>query len=83
MNFERLTVSAQEVVQAGRRLAEEHNHQHMESCHLFLPMLDQDQSVVRAILSKADAKIDALRQVADTTLQGLPSVQRIENQEVY
>ena len=83
MNFEKYTVSAQQAVQAGQRLAHERDHQTMEPAHVFLPMLEQEDGVVRKLLEKAGARVDRLKAEAERALSAQPVVQRRGEAEVY
>ncbi len=83
MNFEHFTVSAQEALQAGRRLAEEHGQQYMEACHVLLPMLDQSGGVVSSILRKSETDVVRLRADTQRILSSLPRVSGFEDDDVY
>jgi ATP-dependent Clp protease ATP-binding subunit ClpB len=83
MNFEHFTVSAQEALQAGRRLAEEHGQQYMEACHVLLPMLDQPGGVVSSILRKSEMDVDRLRADTQRIVTSLPRVSGFEDNDVY
>ena len=83
MRFEHFTVSAQEALQSGRRLAEEHSHQYMEVCHVLLPMLEQRGGVVSSLLRKCEIDLDWLRGEANQTLSALPSVSRSDEDDVF
>ena len=83
MRFEHFTVSAQEALQSGRRLAEEHSHQYMEVCHVLLPMLDQRGGVVSSLLRKCEIDVNWLRGEASQTLAALPSVSRSDDDDVF
>jgi len=83
MRFEHFTVSAQEALQSGRRLAEEHGHQYMEVCHVLLPLLDQQGGVVSSLLRKCEVDIDWLRSEATRLMNALPSVDGGDGDDVF
>jgi ATP-dependent Clp protease ATP-binding subunit ClpB len=52
MNFEKLTIKAQEVLTEATNLARKNENQQIEPVHLLHGMLDDDQGVFSAILKK-------------------------------
>ena len=46
MRFDKLTVKAQEAVQAAQSLADQGNHQALEPEHLLLALIQQQEGVV-------------------------------------
>lgn len=52
MRLDKLTIKAQEAVQAARIIAEEHNHQQLEPEHLVMALVRQPEGVVGPILRK-------------------------------
>jgi ATP-dependent Clp protease ATP-binding subunit ClpB len=55
VNFDKLTVKAQEAVQESQREAENRNHQSIETEHLLKALLGQEGGVVHPIIEKVGA----------------------------
>ena len=83
MNFDKYTHSAQQAIQAGNRLALQHQHQSMELCHLVVPLLEEPQSVVQSLLGRAEVQPQTILAAAQHALSQLPVVQTFEKPEVY
>jgi ATP-dependent Clp protease ATP-binding subunit ClpB len=74
MDLNRFTEKAQAALADAQRLATRLSHQQVDVEHLLLAMLDQDQGLAPAILSKADAPVDALKLRLHRELEKLPRV---------
>jgi ATP-dependent Clp protease ATP-binding subunit ClpB len=74
MDMNRFTEKAQEALAAAQRLAVRFSHQQLDVEHLLLALLDQDQGLAPAILSKADVSVDALKLRVQRELERLPRV---------
>jgi ATP-dependent Clp protease ATP-binding subunit ClpB len=61
MNLEKYTQKSQEAILAAQRLAKDYNHQSIEPVHLLLALLQQEQGVVPAIVTKVSGSSLALR----------------------
>ena len=72
--FDKLTVKAQEAVQAAQALADQGGHQQIEPEHLLVALLDQEEGVVGALLAKLGARADGVRREAVAELGKLPRV---------
>jgi ATP-dependent Clp protease ATP-binding subunit ClpB len=72
--FDKLTVKAQEAVQAAQGLADREGHQQIEPEHLLVALLQQADGVVPPILAKLGARPDALRRDAEGEVRRLPRV---------
>ena len=55
MRLDKLTVKAQEAVQAAQSLADQHGHQAIEPEHLLVALLQQREGVVGPVLAKLGA----------------------------
>jgi ATP-dependent Clp protease ATP-binding subunit ClpB len=82
MRLDKLTIKAQEALQAAHELAEQRNHQEMTPEHLLLALLTQEQGVTGAILRKLGIDPEALAGKVERSLDDLPQV-RGANSEVY
>ena len=74
MNLDKYTQKSQEALMAGKRLAEEYNHQAIEPSHLLLALLRQEDGVVPAIVMKIAGGVRALRQDVQQELENHPKV---------
>jgi ATP-dependent Clp protease ATP-binding subunit ClpB len=75
MRLDKLTVKAQEAVQAAQSLAEQHDHQAIEPEHLLLALLQQQEGVVSPLLAKLGARPDTVSAQVQAEITKLPKVQ--------
>ena len=75
MNFEKLTVKAQEAVQGAQREAENRNHQSIEVEHLLTILLDQEGGVVQPVIEKVGADTNTIRKRLEEALSRFPRVE--------
>ncbi|OQY33838.1 MAG: ATP-dependent chaperone ClpB [Anaerolineaceae bacterium 4572_5.1] len=61
MNLDKYTTKSQQSILDAQRLAQEFNHQTVEPIHLLLALLQQDEGVVPAIVTKVAGSVSALR----------------------
>ncbi len=74
MRLDKLTVKAQEAMQAAQALADQHEHQAVESEHVLAALLQQREGVVAPILAKLGARADAVQRQVEAELARLPKV---------
>ncbi len=74
MRFDKLTVKAQEAVQAAQSLADQGNHQALEPEHLLLALIQQQEGVVGPLLAKLGARPEAIVRLVQAELDKLPKV---------
>jgi len=72
VRLDRLTLKAQEAVQASQSIADGHNHQSIEPEHLLAALLDQEGGVVPSILRKIGVDPGSIRQQAEAEIEKLP-----------
>jgi ATP-dependent Clp protease ATP-binding subunit ClpB len=72
--MDKLTVKAQEALQAAQSRAAQDGHQAIEPEHLLWALLQQKDGVVAPVLAKLGARTDALARALDTELGRLPKV---------
>ena len=72
--FEKLTVKAQEAVQAAQLMAEEKGHQQLQPLHLLDALLQDRQGTVPAILSRIGANEPQVQTMVASELERLPRV---------
>jgi len=75
INFDKLTVKAQEALQEAQREAENRSHQSIETEHLLKILLDQEGGVVRPIVEKIGADIAEIGSRLEDALNKLPKVE--------
>ncbi len=73
--FDKLTLKAQEAVQAGQETAGKMHHQQIEPEHLMKALLEQDGGVVLPILKKLGADPARIKADIDAALNMLPKVE--------
>jgi len=74
MNLEKYTQKSQEALLGAQRLAEELNHQSIDPAHLLLALLQQDDGVAPAIVTKVAGSPLALREELQNELDDRPKV---------
>ncbi len=74
MNLERYTQKAQEAVFQAQQLAQDLNHQTIEPAHLLLALLQQEDGVVPAIVTRISGSVTALREDVEKDLKDRPKV---------
>jgi len=73
--MDKLTVKAQEALQAAQELAADNGQQQLEPEHLLLALLDQEGGVVVPILQKLGLNPETLRPLVLAELDRMPKVQ--------
>ena len=74
MRLDKLTIKAQEAIQAAQSLADQHEHQAVEPEHLLAALLQQREGVVAPILGKLGARADAVQRQVEAELARIPKV---------
>src|SRR2546421_1033840 len=74
MRLDKLTVKAQEALQAAQSLAGERGHQAVEPEHLLHALLAQKDGVVAPILGKLGVRAESLTSQLDAALEKMPQV---------
>ncbi|HQR07329.1 MAG TPA: ATP-dependent chaperone ClpB [Gemmatales bacterium] len=74
MNPNKLTEKVQEALQAGQNLALRRHHQQMDVEHLLLSLLQEDEGLATAILTKLGANSKALQARLEVELDKIPKV---------
>ncbi|MEE9219375.1 MAG: ATP-dependent chaperone ClpB [Acidobacteriota bacterium] len=75
MRFDKLTIKAQEALQAAQADAESRGNPEVTLAHLMLALMSQDGGVVGAVLDKLGADPEALRKETAQQLDALPRSQ--------
>lgn len=69
---DKLTVKAQEAVQAAQQLAESQGNPQLVPLHLLKALLDEQQGIVRPLLEKIGIRVPQLRTIVDADIAKLP-----------
>ena len=74
MHFDKLTLKAQEALQACSEVADRFENQQLEPVQLLIALLEQDEGVVPAILKNLGSSPEILRQAATKAAKSMPKV---------
>jgi ATP-dependent Clp protease ATP-binding subunit ClpB len=74
MNLDKYTQKAQEALFQAQQLARDLNHQNIEPAHLLLALLQQDEGVVPAVVTKVSGSVTAIREELRLELEKRPKV---------
>ena len=74
MRTDKLTQRSMEALQISQELARGRNHNRLETAHLALALLDQDESLAATLLKKAGSDTARVREGLDAALDKLPRV---------
>jgi ATP-dependent Clp protease ATP-binding subunit ClpB len=74
MRLDKLTVKAQEAIQAAQSLADQHGHQAIEPEHVLVALLQQREGVVGPLLAKLGTRPEAIQQALEAEVGKLPTV---------
>ncbi|HET7343799.1 MAG TPA: Clp protease N-terminal domain-containing protein, partial [Methylomirabilota bacterium] len=74
MRLDKLTVKAQEAIQAAQAAADQHGHQALEPEHVLLALLQQKEGVVAPLLAKLGVRADALAGPVEAAIATIPQV---------
>lgn len=74
MRFDRFTIRGQEAIQEAIAIAEKNQHQQVEPEHILAALLDQKEGVVRSILGKIGANINAIANEINDVIKRFPRV---------
>ncbi len=74
MNFNNFTVKAQEVISQAQQMAQNSQHQAVDTGHLLRAMLSEEASVVSYLLKKVDVAVPHLVQQVEALVASYPRV---------
>ncbi len=74
MNLEKYTQKSREAIFTAQRIAQEYNHQTIEPAHLLLALLQQEEGVVPAIVTKIAGSVEGLRNDVRNDLERRPKM---------
>src|SRR5918998_5342883 len=81
MDFQKLTIKAQEAVAGAQELARRSGNPEIYPEHLTLALLDQE--LPRTLVERAGASVDDLRARAEAALAGRPAVSGVAAQQPH
>jgi ATP-dependent Clp protease ATP-binding subunit ClpB len=82
LRFEKMTVKAQEAVQAAQEIAAQHDNQQIEPIHLLAALVAQEGGVVPPLVSKLGIRPEVLSQDIEREIARLPKVQGFGQQHM-
>jgi ATP-dependent Clp protease ATP-binding subunit ClpB len=82
LRFEKMTVKAQEAVQAAQEVAARHEHQEIVPLHLLEALAGQTDGVVPPLLARLGIRSELLSQEIERELGRLPKVQGFAQQHM-
>ncbi|MFJ5760107.1 ATP-dependent chaperone ClpB [Neobacillus sp. NPDC093182] len=74
MDLNRMTERLQKGILDAQSLAVKSNHQEVDEPHLFLTLLRQEDSLLKAILTKADIRTESVERALQSVLEKKPQV---------
>ncbi|MCA9951880.1 MAG: ATP-dependent Clp protease ATP-binding subunit, partial [Anaerolineales bacterium] len=74
MRFDRFTERAQDAAARAYEIVQRYNHTQVDTEHLFLAMLEQNDGAVPQILEQLNVDINAMKDSLDKELQASPKV---------
>jgi ATP-dependent Clp protease ATP-binding subunit ClpB len=74
MNIDKYTQKSQEALLNSQHLTQELNHQAIEPAHLLLALLNQEEGVVPALVTRVAGSVTALREEVSKDLENRPRV---------
>ncbi len=74
MNFNNLTIKAQEALQRAQQIAMENEHQAIENGHLLKGILEVDENVTPFIIKKLGVNYDVVKRAVDSIVFSYPKV---------
>lgn len=74
MNFQKLTLKAQEAMQKSQEIASANSNQYIEPVHLLRALLDDAAGIIPPMLLKLGTNVDYLKNRTDDEINKLPKV---------
>ncbi|MHB8109502.1 MAG: ATP-dependent chaperone ClpB [Syntrophorhabdaceae bacterium] len=75
MNWEKLTIKAQEAIQEAQKKAESLGQQSIENEHLLFSLISQKEGIIRPMMDKLGAKTDMIAGDLERELSKIPRVE--------
>lgn len=74
MNYQKLTLKAQEALQTAQEIALSYNNQSIEPIHVLASLIQDAKGIVPEIIMKAGANINSIKILVNEKLQSLPKI---------
>ncbi|MDR0554453.1 MAG: ATP-dependent chaperone ClpB [Treponema sp.] len=74
MNYEKLTIKAQEALNEASAIAQKGDHAQIETEHLLLAMLRQEDGIVTPLIERIGADAAAIKRDAESLTEGSPKI---------
>jgi len=74
MEKNNFTLKAQQALQNAKNIANEHHHQQIDSPHLLLALIREEEGIIKPILKKLEVDINYLQQVVEEKIKRIPQV---------
>ena len=74
MNVQKFTQKTMEAVQLAQNIAQEHDNQQIEQCHVFLALLMQEDGLVPQLLTRMGITVPSVTAAAKELVSRLPAV---------
>lgn len=74
MDIEKLTIKVQKSINEAHGIAVKYNHQQLDSIHLFMALISEDESLIPNVFSKMGVNIKKLREETHKELEKMPKV---------
>lgn len=79
MNYNRLTIKAQEALEKAHQISLDMNHQEITGLHLLKALTSDDSGFVNSLFRKMEIDISKLNNQVDRELERLPIIQGVSN----
>ncbi len=73
MNIEKFTTKSQSIIAKAQFIAADKQHTQVESLHLLLALLKEDQSVLPFVAQQGEIQLDRLHTTLEAAYEGLPT----------
>ncbi|AYD41118.1 ATP-dependent chaperone ClpB [Clostridium fermenticellae] len=85
MNIEKLTTKVQESLNEAQLIAVKHNHQQIDTIHLFDALISQKDGLIPNIFEKMGVNIKGINNETEKVLEGMPKVlgEGAQNSSIY
>lgn len=74
MNYQKLTLKAQEALQTAQEIALSYNNQSIEPIHILASLVQDAKGIIPEIIMKAGANINSIKILINEKLQSLPKI---------
>ena len=80
MNFDNFTTKSQEAVNTASQIAKSYSNQAIEPAHLFAALVQDNQSIVSNIISRASNQLDVLKIKITHLIEKYPIISNLESE---